>query len=108
MASNDRSVTAMEDQIEPKTEPTLPSKSELEDHDLASPLPACGHETRELTNDEPVTNGKRQSSSNEFDKTNSSGKHEDAVVSSSQYLTVQSAIRSIGESNNHYSFIPSV
>lgn len=98
----------MDDEIEPKTEETLPSKIEPEDQDgeLASPLPTCD-ETIGGTNSEPVTNEKQLPfNDNQFDDPSSSSKQQlpdkDTVVSTSQYLAIQSAILSIAKSNNHY------
>lgn len=93
--------------MDDKTKQTLSSKTDPEVDELASPLPTC-NKVLDQTNSIQVTNGEQQPLSDEFNNTNSSSKQQAGratVVSSSQYIAVQSAILSIAESNNHQTFI---
>lgn len=93
---------AINEKIEPKTEQSLPSKTEPTDDEPTMPL--HDDEIQCQSNYEPVSNGE-QSSVNECNKTNDSNKKhsiKDTILTSSQYLTTQSAVSSIGESNIIY------
>lgn len=91
----------MDDKIKPKTERSLPSKTESTD-DLVTITLHTNDEQCQM-NTELVMNGE-QSSVSEFNKSISNEKHliKDTILTSSQYITAQSTVSSLGESNIIY------
>jgi hypothetical protein len=95
----------MDDKIELKTELSLPAKTEPTDDDMA--LPLTSDETVCLTSNEIVLNCE-QSSVSEFNSINHSNIQQsakDKIVTSSQYLTAQTSITDISESNYLFKLI---
>lgn len=91
----------MDDKIKPKTEQSMPSKTESNDDLLTVILHPNSQQCQK--NSELVMNGE-ESPVGDFNKSISSEKHfiKDTILTSSQYITAQSAVSSIGESNIIY------
>lgn len=89
----------MDDKIEPKTEHSFPAKTEPKDDELTLPLTST--ETLCPIDNTIVLNGE-QSSISEFSNTNNFNVQQhtkDKIVTSSQYISAQSTISDISESN---------
>lgn len=95
----------MDDKIELKTEHSLPAKTEPTDDEM--PLSLASDETLCLTNNGIVLNCEQLSvnSVGEFNNINHSNIQQpakDKIVTSSQYLTAQTACTDISESNYYF------
>lgn len=92
---------AMDDKIELKTELSMPSVTESNDDLLTVTLRPNDLQCQK--NSELMMNGE-QSPVGDFNKSISSENHfiKDTILTSSQYITAQTAVPSIGESNILY------